>query len=212
MSNFFARLKFRFQKPKVVMVAGRGRALATEAIFQVLTQHFKVGKEILIFQTESNDTGVEKFGYLLRHSSLPILVITHSGDITLDTEEIKELAKMMPKTGFLVLNFDDETVKAIEDETNLNEITFGFQERADFQATDVKLNGGTNFKINHKGNIVPVWLDKIFGKEQIYSALAAAAVGTVFGLNLVQISQALKKYQAVEKIFQFDTRNNGPIV
>ena len=55
----------------------------------------------------------------------------------------------MPAHGYLILNFDDETVREIRDETNLKELTFGFQEKADFRATDIKLNSGTNFKINY---------------------------------------------------------------
>jgi len=103
----------------------------------------------------------------------------------------------MPARGYLVLNFDDETVREIKDETNLKETTFGFQENADFRATDIKLDTGTNFKVNYRGNIVPIWLDGLFGKEQIYAALATASVGSIFNLNLVAISQALKKYQSL---------------
>lgn len=207
MFNFIQKFIFFWKKPKIIIVAGKGRILAIEAIFQVLKPHFKIGKEILIFQTEPDGTGVAKFKYLLKHSSLPILVVTHLADIPFNKDffagekeeikEIRELAKMMPTRGFLVLNFDDETVREIKDETNLQELTFGFQERADFQATDIKLNSGTNFKINYQGNIVPIWLDKLFGKEQIYSALVAAAVGTIFDLNLVEISQALKNYRSL---------------
>ncbi|GAI57101.1 unnamed protein product, partial [marine sediment metagenome] len=117
--------------------------------------------------------------------------------------------------GFLILNFDDETAREIKTETIAHSLTFGFQEGADFQASDIKyqtsegseggkegkaifdLNTGVNFKINYKGNIVPVWLEKLFGKEQIYSALAAVGVGVIFDLNLVEISQALKNYQGL---------------
>jgi len=138
---------------------------------------------------------------------LPILVVTHIGDIPFDkdffagprekTKEIIKLAKILPAQGFLILNFDDETAREIKTETIAHSLTFGFQEGADFRASDIKLNTGVNFKINYKGNIVPVWLEKLFGKEQIYSALAAASCGVIFDLNLVEISQALKVYQGL---------------
>jgi len=217
MNKIFEKIKFIFRKPKVVIVTGEGRACAKEAISQVLNEHFKIDNEILIFETDLEDIG--KFKFLVKKSSQPVLVVTHIGDIPFDkdsnppstlpqagpffagerekTVEIRKLAKLMPAQNFLVLNFDDETVREIKDETNLKEITFGLQEGADFQATDIKLNTGTNFKINYKGNVVPVWLEELFGKEQIYSALSAAAVGTIFGLNLVEISQALKNYQSL---------------
>lgn len=200
--NIFEKIKFILKKPKVVVVTGNGRQTAKEAIYQVLSQHFKVEKEILVF--EVGDKEIKKFGFFLKNSSRAILVITPVGDIPYDKEffsgakeEVKEvtlLAKTLPAQTNLILNFDDETIREIDDVTNLKTLTFGFGERADFKASDVKLNMGTNFKVNYKGNIVPVWLEKLFGKEQIYAALSAVAVGTIFDLNLVEISQALKNY------------------
>ena len=203
--SIFNKFKFIFKKPKVIIVTGEGRSCAKEAIYQVLVQYFKVGNEILLFETDLKE--IEKFKFLVNKSSLLVLLATHVGDIPFDkdffagekekTIEIGKLAKSIPAQNFLVLNFDDETVREIKDETNLGELTFGFQEGADFRATDVKLNHGTNFKINYKGSIVPVWLEGLFGKEQIYAALAAVAAGTIFDLNLVEISQALKNYHSL---------------
>jgi UDP-N-acetylmuramoyl-tripeptide--D-alanyl-D-alanine ligase len=206
--NFLSKLKFLIKKPKVIIVLGSGRACAKEAIFQVLKPHFQIGKEILLFESELKDLReIKKFKFYIKNSRLPILVVTHIGDIPFDKEffagerkettGIRKLAKILPVYGHLILNFDDETVREIKDETNLKELTFGFQEGADFRVTDINLNSGTNFKINYEGNIVPVWLEKLFGKEQIYSALSAAAVGKIFNLNLVEISQALKNYYSL---------------
>jgi len=117
-----------------------------------------------------------------------------------DIKEVKGIAKLaesFPPFGFLVLNFDDETVRELKNKSLARNFTFGFQERADFRATDIKLNGGTNFKINYKINIVPVWLEKIFGKEQIHSTLATAVVGEILKLNLLKISESLKDYQSL---------------
>ena len=220
--NFLSKLKFILKRPKVVIVAGEGRACAAEAIRKVLRQN---KNKILIIETELQK--VDNLEFLIKKSSLPILVVTHIGDIPFDrdffagprekTKEIIKLAKILPTQGFLILNFDDETVREIKDKNpSLTHIyTFGFQEGADFRATDVKyqapggsegrkedetlfdLNTGINFKINYKGNIVPIWLEKLFGKEQIYSALSAAGVGVIFDLNLVEISQSLKNYQSL---------------
>jgi len=203
MLSFVSKLKFIFKKPKVVAVAGNGRQTAKKAIFQVLSSRFKIGREILLLEADLENT--EEIKFYLKNSSLPVLVVSHLGDIPPDkiffvgkrNEKIWALAKEMPSKGYLVLNFDDETVREIKDKTNvLNELTFGFQERADFKASDIRLNGGTNFKVNHKGYVVPVWLNKLFGKEQIYAALAAASCGNIFGLNLVEVSQALKNYRS----------------
>jgi len=213
--NIFNKIKLSLKRPKVIIVTGEGRACAAEAISQVLKQYFEADKKVLVFETDLENQ--KKFEFLVRKSSLPILVVTHVGDISPDkdffagdrekTTKIRELAKVMPTQGYLLLNFDDETVREIKDETNLKELTFGFQQGADFRASDIKYASsaseggepvlGVNFKINYKGNIVPVWLEKLFGKEQIYSALAAAGVGVIHDLNLVEISQALKNYESL---------------
>jgi UDP-N-acetylmuramyl pentapeptide synthase len=45
---------------------------------------------------------------------------------------------------------------------------------------------------------VPIWLKNLFGKENIYAALAAAMVGEILGINLVEISNGLKEYKGVD--------------
>lgn len=219
MLNFLTKLIFFFKKPKIIIVTGNGRACATQAICQVLKSYFKVGfhpptalplrraPEILIFEVDLDVLKFQNLEFLIKNSSLPILVATHVGEIPPDQdffagekEDVKEvlnLAKILPENGNLILNFDDETVREIEDLTDFKTLTFGFQEGANFQATDVKLNTGTNFKLNYRRNIVPVWLDYLFGKEQIYSALSAISVGIVLNLNLVEICQALKFYKSL---------------
>lgn len=201
--DILEKIKFIFKKPKIVIVAGAGSVCAKEAIRQVLKGRFKKGEEIFIFDFSE----LKNFRFLIEKASLPILVATHVGEIPFNkdffagekeaTDKIVELAKIMPPQGRLILNFDDETVREIKDETNLKETTFGFGDRADFRASDIMLNSGINFKINYRGNVVPFWLEFTFGKEQIYAALSAAAAGVALGLNLVEISQALKKYHSL---------------
>ena len=72
-------------------------------------------------------------------------------------------------------------------------LSFGFQEPADFRVSDIRSNGGTNFKVNYQGTVIPFWLKESLLREEIYSTVCAALVATIFGLNLVEISQALKK-------------------
>ncbi len=102
----------------------------------------------------------------------------------------------LSKKNYLVLNFDDGNVRRLKEKNPSQILTFGFKEGADFQATDLKLNGGTNFKVNYQGKIVPIWLQKHAEEKEIYSVLTTVAVGTIYGLNLVEISQALKSYDS----------------
>lgn len=208
MLNFFKKLIFIIKKPPVILITGKGRSCVARAIFQVLKPYSKQRKSFIFESALLEPKEIEKFSFLLKKSQLPILVVTHIGEIPADklffagdrkgTLQIRKLAKILPAHGFLILNFDDETVREIKNETIARPLTYGFQEGPDFRATDINIDiEGTNFKINYEGNIVPFWLKKLFGKEQIYSALVAICVGIVKDINLVEISQALKFYQSL---------------
>jgi len=220
--GFLTNLTTYFKKPKIVIVTGKAKACAAEAIFQVFKNYNKVEKlynrtppffsaltnKTFVIEVESTNLTKKKWTRLIKHASKPALVATNIGEIPPDSEvfsgsknrtkPIKKLAKKMPVFGCLILNFDDEAAREIGDPINVNTLTFGFQEKSDLRATDVKINGGTNFKINYKkGNVIPIWQKGIFGKEQIYSALSAAGVGIALGLNFVQVSEGLRNYKSL---------------
>jgi len=204
--NFFKKLIFLIKRPCIIIVTGKGRFCAAGAISQILKAE---GQSFKIFETDfSKPKEIKKFSFLLKKSRLPILVVTRIGEIPADknffagerekTSLIRKIAGILPEQGFLILNFDDETVREIKNQSQALSLTYGFQKRADFQATDININlSGTNFKINYQDNIIPFWLDRLFGKELIYSALAGICLGTIKKINLVEISQALKSYKSL---------------
>ena len=116
-------------------------------------------------------------------------------------EEKETLIKRLPKDGVAILNYDDERVKKMASATEAKILTYGLNEKADIKATnyDLKIlsNGENtselNFKLDFKGSSVPAKLINVLGVQHLYSALAAAAVGIVFNLNLVEISEAIKE-------------------
>jgi len=207
MNKAFNKIKFLLKRPKVIIIVGKGRETAASAINQVLKQSFKIGKEILIYQSDLKN--IREFEFFIKNSRSAILVVTHIGAYhpereffageQVEVSDVISLAKILPGYAHLVLNFDDETVRDIKNSSRAHSLTFGFGVRADMRASDIvltqPLTPGTNFKINYQGNIVPVWLEKLFGKENIYAAMAAVAVGEILGMHLVEISKALGSYQ-----------------
>jgi len=205
------KLFFSFKKPKAVLISGNGRETAKEAIFKVCSRHFRVGKEIIIYDDSDKDAG-----FFIKKSRLPILAVSRIGEYHPEKEfftgeisearEIEKLANLLPSRGYLILNFDDETVRDLKNKSIAHPITFGFGARADMRASDIVLTQfpalGTNFKINYEGNIVPCWLENIFGKDNIYAALAASSIGLALGLNLVKASQALKDFKGLPGTMQ----------
>lgn len=63
--------------------------------------------------------------------------------------------------------------------------------RSELVVSDIKVNEEElNFKVSFRGSIVPFWVSS---KYQLADIISIIATGLVFGLNLVEISQALKK-------------------
>ncbi len=175
----------------------------------------------LIFATRSSypeililEYGADRPGDLKRLLDIArpnISIITAIGDIPVHVEffagpdevarEKARLIEYLPVAGFAILNFDDETVMNLKERTRAHVMTFGFGKGSEVQITRFENHSeedkpvGVSFKLEHVGSFVPVRLDGVFGKAQAYAAAAAAAVGLVFGLNLVRISEALKNYK-----------------
>lgn len=115
---------------------------------------------------------------------------------------------LVPK-GFAAINLDNSKLKKLTSQNKRNDInflTFGFSPEADIQATDVLYNysngefgdskeiKGLSFKLNYKGTSIPVRLNNILAKHNIYAALSAIAIGLAFKLNLVEIAGALENF------------------
>ncbi len=194
------KLLFLIKHPILIIVLGREQASAVQAISHILKKHFGRTKCLILEKAPSK--------FFVKKARKTILVSTAVGEIPADevlfagekkdTAETIKLTKSLLSSSHLILNFDDATVEEIKYETKASSLTFGLSEKADFCASDIHIKqNGTNFKINYRGNIVPVHLSNFFGKEQIYSALAAFSVGLALGINLVEISQALKSYQSL---------------
>ena len=120
-------------------------------------------------------------------------------------QEKRIIISHLRQDGFAVLNFDNELVMQNANTTKAEIITYGFKEGADLQATDVNVlkdeqTGwpmGLNFKVLYKGSVVPVYLPGMIAKSAISTALSGLAVGTIFGVNLVEGAQALSKVEGL---------------
>ncbi len=197
MLGILSKLKITLKKPKTIIVCGSSRLVAKKAINQVLKPYLKINSEVFVFDNDFSN--LPELDFLMKNSSLLILVIASSGAKTEEKktiEKIRKLVKTAPLGGYLVFNSDDKAFGEVAELTNLKTLTFGFEEGANFQASDIHSNGGTNFKLNYKGNIVPFWLQDKSGGEQVCAVLASACVGVIFDLNLVEISEALRNFGA----------------
>lgn len=177
----------------------------------------------LIFKRDKNfpeilvlEMGADKPGdieYLTNFAPCKVGVLTFISHA--HTEFFKTLKKIaqekriiishLRRDGFAVLNFDNELVMQNVGTTKAEVVTYGFKEGADLRATDVNVMKdektgwpvGLNFKVLYKGSVVPVFLPGVIAKSAISAALAGLAVGTIFGVNLVEGAQALNKLEGM---------------
>jgi len=161
--------------------------------------------EVLILEYAADKPGDIK--KLLEIAKPHISVVTTIGEIPVHVEffsgpeavarEKSKLVESLQANGFAVLNFDDETVMKMKEQTRARIITFGFEQGADLKISsfenraDGEIPLGISFKLEYSGSFVPVILKNCFGKAQAYAAAAAACVGLIYDLNLVEISEAL---------------------
>lgn len=111
------------------------------------------------------------------------------------------LVKKLSSNALAVINIDNLYIEKLKNSIKAKIITYGFLEEADVQATDIsfvytgenKEIKGLSFKLNYEGTSIPVRLN-IIAKHQIYSVLAACALGIWFELNLVEIAAALSSF------------------
>ncbi len=164
--------------------------------------------EILILEYAVDRPGDIK--NLLKIARPEISVITAIGDIPSHVEffsgadevarEKGRLIECLPAAGYAILNGDDDSVMRLKNRTRARVMSFGFLREADVRMTrfeNVIRDGaplGISFKLEYQNAFVPVRVAYAFGKAQAYAAAAAGAVGIAFGMNLVDISEALGNY------------------
>jgi len=165
--------------------------------------------EILVLEMGADKIG--DIAYLVSFVRCYIGVVTAIGAIPVHVEffqgaeqvaqEKANLIKSLDKDGWAILNFDDERVRAMAEKTKAKVFGYGFHPDADLQASQLEAHlddlsqAAISFKVDYLGSNVPLRLTGLLGVHQICPVLAAIAVGLIFKMNLVEISQALKNYQ-----------------
>lgn len=129
--------------------------------------------------------------------------LEHFGTIDKIQKEKGALIKKLGKSGWTVLNYDNEKARQITDISKSKVITYGFHERANIRAQEVVFSfeekdklelRGISFKLTYGGSFAPVLLPKVVGYNAVYSALAASAVAIAFDMNLLEVSESLRNF------------------
>lgn len=191
------------------------------------------------------EVGADKPGDIESVSSwlrTDVVVMTRIADIPVHIEQflnqkevVREksyLIKTLKTGGVLILNNDDPSIIKLKGKTKEKVITFGFESGADILASNYHIvyeGGGESivpmgivFKVDFEGSTLPVRLNNIFGRQNVYTALAAFGVGISQGLNFVKMIDLLREHNSPPGRFKplhglndtliiDDTYNSSPV-
>lgn len=140
-----------------------------------------------------------------------ILVVTKFGEIPAHIEffnsvddVVKEksyLVSALKKSGFLIVNNDDEKSFLMRKKFDGITTSYGFTKGSAMFASKENIkyeNGkpvGVDVRVDYKGSSVPLSLNGVIGKQYVYSALSALSVGVHLKLNIINILEVLKSYR-----------------
>lgn len=136
-----------------------------------------------------------------RLPSVPVHVEFFNGPEAVIKEK-RYLVEALKPNGLLVLNSDDDKVMALKESVPAKVITYGFLKGADLLALNdtISYQGGLpkgmRFRVDYDQKSMPVNIHNAIGRQNIYPAIAAIAVGFSQNLNMVAMGQALLKHEA----------------
>lgn len=153
--------------------------------------------------------GIKKMSEWLKPD---ILVITRFGKTPVHIEFFESVEELieedgalidsLKRKGVLILNSDDEDVRAFKNKSSNKTITYGTEGGSDIFGSNYrilygidkkgKFPTGIQFKAEYEGESALIVLMGVVGAHHIYPALAAIAVGISQGLNLAKISKSLR--------------------
>jgi UDP-N-acetylmuramoyl-tripeptide--D-alanyl-D-alanine ligase len=107
-----------------------------------------------------------------------------------------ELVQALPPApeGTAILNFDDPWVRKMEERTKARVFFYGLSPEANLWADQVEGLGleGIRFRIHYQGETLHVKIPLI-GRHSVHTALRAAAVGLIEGMNWQEILEGLSQ-------------------
>ncbi len=203
-----------------VLAASGRRVLATRG-----NLNSQIGLPLMLLELEEGHThavlemGASQKGEIARLASLAepgVGVITNVGQAHLEffgslegvLEAKWELAAFLPKEGLAILNADDPRLMARGGRLACSVATFGFSERADVRAENVRQDPETVFDLMVGGVRRETRLP-VPGLFNVSNALAAAAVAAWEGIPVDAIVQGLASFVPPPLRMQVRERGDG---
>jgi len=167
------------------------------------------------------EMGMNRTGEILRLTQIaePDLgILTNIGPAHLEglgsvegvVEAKGELLEGMGARGVLIFNADDPRVVALSTGFKGDKLSFGVQNPAHWQATDIHTGdaGTISFQLKGPTGATPVSLN-LMGRHQVYNALGAAAAASSLGIGIGDIKKGLEAVQPPPMRMELVTLGKG---
>lgn len=109
---------------------------------------------------------------------------------------------MLPANGVAVTNADDPNCNKLLSKLDCPAITFGMKRPAEITATIVSRNACEQEFILSNGQDFAAVRTTVIGDSHVYNCLAAAAVATVYDINLTTIARGLESVTKLDGVMQ----------
>ena len=204
--NIFLKLLISFKKNRIIIVFPEDKSDLVDLVSSVFNNYienekiklplnkfnctvFLKNKVAIIEPDIKNKKELKDLKFLIENSVSPVLILEKEVNES-DLRKIMPLIKAVNRKGEVITDF--KTSKKIVN-TKRRIFKIGVNKESDLWISDLNVSDNTNFKINHHGDTVPFWLGKNLTQNKIKSVLFAIATGMAFNLNLVEMSQNLKR-------------------
>lgn len=167
------------------------------------------------------EMGVDRpgdFDEALRLVRPDVAVVTAIGNVPVHVEyfegpdavakEKEKLVRAVSENGYVILNADDARVAAMGQGARGGVITYGMGKGAHLTGSHYKLHiqrgvpAGISFRLDYEQESIPIKASNALGVQAVYALLAAAAVGIVFKLNVLEIGEGLEHVEPVAGRFR----------
>lgn len=227
--------------PVVGIIGSVGKTSTKEAIASVLKEKYRtlktegnfnneLGLPLTVFRLRDEDEiavlemGISDFGEMSRLAKIAkpdTAVITNIGTCHLEylgdrdgvLKAKTEVFDYMNADGHIVLNGDDDKLRTVEEPQGIKPVYFGLDENSEVYADHIVSRGlkGMTCTI-HMGKEAFEADIPMPGRHMVYNALAAAAVGKIYGLTQEQIKAGIESLEPISGRFRMLETENFLIV
>lgn len=221
----------QLQIPVVGITGSVGKTSTKEVIASVLKEKYRtlktqgnfnneLGLPLTVFRLRDEDeiavlemgiSDFEEMTRLARIAKPDTCVITNIGTCHLENlgdrdgvlKAKTEIFSSLKEKGHIILNGDDDKLCTVEEYKGICPVFFGLDKNRDVYADEIESKGlkGVACRI-HMGEESFRVLVPMPGIHMVYNALAAAAVGRIYGLTKEEIKKGIESLEAISGRFK----------